>query len=123
MKACNEQAGAKKMEGEARKKFMSACLKGRGREDDPAAGAHEGLQQAGVRQEDEGRRPQAVHERLPQGRLKPEAGLPRAFENDVAALHRGVEGVERRLLAVPHRLELLVDDAADVPQAAEADAA
>jgi uncharacterized protein HemX len=28
MKACNEQAGAKKMEGEARKKFMSACLKG-----------------------------------------------------------------------------------------------
>lgn len=28
MKDCNEQAGAKKMEGEARKKFMSACLKG-----------------------------------------------------------------------------------------------
>jgi uncharacterized protein HemX len=28
MKACNEQAGAKKMEGDARKKFMSACLKG-----------------------------------------------------------------------------------------------
>ena len=28
MKACNEQAGAKKMEGEARKKYMSACLKG-----------------------------------------------------------------------------------------------
>ena len=28
MKDCNEQAGAKKMEGDARKKFMSACLKG-----------------------------------------------------------------------------------------------
>jgi hypothetical protein len=28
MKSCNEQAGAKKMEGEDRKKFMSACLKG-----------------------------------------------------------------------------------------------
>ena len=28
MKSCNEQAGAKKMEGDARKKFMSACLKG-----------------------------------------------------------------------------------------------
>jgi psiF repeat len=28
MKDCNEQAGAKKMEGEARKKFMSACLSG-----------------------------------------------------------------------------------------------
>lgn len=27
MKDCNEQAGAKKMEGDARKKFMSACLK------------------------------------------------------------------------------------------------
>jgi hypothetical protein len=28
MKSCNEQAGAKKMEGDERKKFMSACLKG-----------------------------------------------------------------------------------------------
>jgi psiF repeat len=28
MKDCNEQAGAKKMEGEQRKKFMSSCLKG-----------------------------------------------------------------------------------------------
>jgi hypothetical protein len=28
MRDCNEQAGAKKMEGEARKKFMSSCLKG-----------------------------------------------------------------------------------------------
>jgi psiF repeat-containing protein len=28
MRDCNEQAGAKKMEGDARKKFMSACLKG-----------------------------------------------------------------------------------------------
>jgi uncharacterized protein HemX len=28
MKACNDQAGAKKMEGEARKKFMTSCLKG-----------------------------------------------------------------------------------------------
>ena len=28
MKDCNEQAGAKKMEGDARKKFMSTCLKG-----------------------------------------------------------------------------------------------
>ena len=28
MKDCNEQAGAKKMEGDARKKFMSSCLKG-----------------------------------------------------------------------------------------------
>src|SRR6188474_1825942 len=30
MKSCNDQAGAKKMEGDARKKFMSACLKGGG---------------------------------------------------------------------------------------------
>jgi hypothetical protein len=28
MKSCNDQAGAKKMEGDARKKFMSTCLKG-----------------------------------------------------------------------------------------------
>jgi hypothetical protein len=28
MKDCNEQAGTKKMEGDARKKFMRACLKG-----------------------------------------------------------------------------------------------
>jgi len=28
MKDCNEQAGTKKMEGDARKKFMSTCLKG-----------------------------------------------------------------------------------------------
>jgi hypothetical protein len=28
MKDCNEQAGAKKLEGDARKKFISACLKG-----------------------------------------------------------------------------------------------
>ena len=28
MKYCNEQAGAKKMEGDSRKKFMSSCLKG-----------------------------------------------------------------------------------------------
>jgi uncharacterized protein HemX len=28
MRDCNEQAGAKKMEGDARKKFMSSCLKG-----------------------------------------------------------------------------------------------
>lgn len=28
MRDCNDQAGAKKMEGDARKKFMSACLKG-----------------------------------------------------------------------------------------------
>jgi hypothetical protein len=28
MKDCNQQAGAKKMEGDSRKKFMSACLKG-----------------------------------------------------------------------------------------------
>jgi psiF repeat len=28
MKSCNDQAGAKKMEGDTRKKFMSACLKG-----------------------------------------------------------------------------------------------
>jgi hypothetical protein len=28
MRDCNEQAGAKKMEGDERKKFMSACLKG-----------------------------------------------------------------------------------------------
>jgi hypothetical protein len=28
MKECNEQAGAKKMEAEARKKFVSECLKG-----------------------------------------------------------------------------------------------
>jgi hypothetical protein len=33
MKDCNEQAGAKKMEGDARKKFMRACLKG-GKKDD-----------------------------------------------------------------------------------------
>jgi hypothetical protein len=28
MKDCNEEAGAKKMEGDSRKKFMSSCLKG-----------------------------------------------------------------------------------------------
>ena len=28
MKDCNEQAGTKKLEGDERKKFMSACLKG-----------------------------------------------------------------------------------------------
>jgi psiF repeat len=28
MKDCNEQAGAKKMEGDARKKYMSSCLRG-----------------------------------------------------------------------------------------------
>jgi hypothetical protein len=34
MKDCNEQAGAKKLEGDDRKKFMSACLKGGGKKDD-----------------------------------------------------------------------------------------
>ena len=28
MKACNEKAGNKKLEGDARKQFMSSCLKG-----------------------------------------------------------------------------------------------
>ena len=28
MKSCNAQAGGKKLEGDARKKFMSSCLKG-----------------------------------------------------------------------------------------------
>jgi hypothetical protein len=28
MKGCNEKAGAKKLEGDARKTFMSSCLKG-----------------------------------------------------------------------------------------------
>ena len=28
MKDCNKQAGEKKLKGDARKKFMSACLKG-----------------------------------------------------------------------------------------------
>lgn len=28
MKNCNEQAGSKKLEGDARKSFMSSCLKG-----------------------------------------------------------------------------------------------
>ena len=28
MADCNKQAGAKKLEGDARKKFMSTCLKG-----------------------------------------------------------------------------------------------
>jgi hypothetical protein len=28
MTACNKQAGAKKLEGDARKKFMSTCLSG-----------------------------------------------------------------------------------------------
>lgn len=28
MKDCNEQAGAKKLEGDERKKFMSSCLRG-----------------------------------------------------------------------------------------------
>lgn len=28
MKSCNKQAGEKKLKGEARKKFMSGCLKG-----------------------------------------------------------------------------------------------
>src|SRR5688572_13116039 len=40
------------------------------------------------------------------------AALLQLFEVGVAALHRGVERVERRLLALPGRLELLVDDAA-----------
>lgn len=30
MADCNKQAGAKKLEGDARKKFMSACLSGEG---------------------------------------------------------------------------------------------
>jgi len=28
MKSCNERAGVQKLEGDARKKFMSSCLKG-----------------------------------------------------------------------------------------------
>jgi len=28
MKSCNKQAGEKKLKGDARKKFMSGCLKG-----------------------------------------------------------------------------------------------
>jgi len=28
MKSCNKQAGDKKLEGDARKKFMNTCLKG-----------------------------------------------------------------------------------------------
>jgi hypothetical protein len=43
MKDCNEKAGAKKMEGDARKSYMSACLKGQ----DPAAkGEKMGAQQS-----------------------------------------------------------------------------
>jgi hypothetical protein len=34
MKDCNEQASAKKMEGDERKKFMSTCLKGGGKKDE-----------------------------------------------------------------------------------------
>ena len=34
MKSCNDQAGAKKMEGDARKKFMSSCLKGASAKDE-----------------------------------------------------------------------------------------
>ena len=37
MSACNKQAGEKKLKGDARKKFMSACLKGEsGAEPSPA---------------------------------------------------------------------------------------
>src|SRR4051812_12665200 len=45
-----------------------------------------------------------------------------ALEDDVAALHGGVERIERRLLAAPHELQLLVDDDADLREMAEADA-
>ena len=41
MKSCNAKAGDKKMEGDARKKFMSSCLKG-----EDAAAAPSGKQQA-----------------------------------------------------------------------------
>src|SRR5215813_1908079 len=34
MKSCNDQAGAKKMEGDDRKKFMSSCLKGASAKDE-----------------------------------------------------------------------------------------
>jgi len=37
MKSCNDQAGAKKMEGDARKKFMSTCLKGGSAKKEPTA--------------------------------------------------------------------------------------
>ena len=37
MRSCNDQAGGKKLEGEARKKFMSSCLKGESGEPQKAA--------------------------------------------------------------------------------------
>jgi hypothetical protein len=41
MKACNQKAGDKKLEGDARKSFMSSCLKG----EEPAAAAKPTSQQ------------------------------------------------------------------------------
>jgi hypothetical protein len=41
MRDCNEQAGAKKMEGDARKKFMSSCLKGAGGKKDEKMSAQQ----------------------------------------------------------------------------------
>jgi hypothetical protein len=41
MKACNQKAGDKKLEGDARKSYMSACLKG----EEPAAAAKKSPQQ------------------------------------------------------------------------------
>ena len=41
MKDCNEQAGAKKMEGDARKKFMSSCLSSGKAEPTPAQKAQQ----------------------------------------------------------------------------------
>ena len=69
MKACNAKAGEKKLEGDARKKFMSTCLSGddagpSDKQKSPAA-EDEGLQQAGGRQEARRRRPQEVHELVP----------------------------------------------------------
>ena len=43
MKDCNEKAGAKKMEGDARKSYMSACLKG---QDTAGKGEKMGAQQS-----------------------------------------------------------------------------
>src|SRR4051812_41660495 len=48
--------------------------------------------------------------------------LREALEDDVAALHGGVERVQRRLLAAPDELQLLVDDDADLREVAQANA-
>ena len=65
MGTCNKEAGDKKLEGDARKKFMSECLSADKQAD--AAGENDDVQQAGRRQEAGGRCAQEVHVGLPVG--------------------------------------------------------